>query len=200
VSPAPDDGAERERLFAALAELVAARGYRRISVDHLVELAAVERAAFDSEFEGLEECFAAAWEAIDRELTRRMSMAYRRPEGWQEGLRAALRAGLGYLAGEDSRARLYVAEVVYVSDSMRDRQREALTRLSATIDLGREEAPATAPEEISDAIAGAIWHRVHQLVQSGRGADLPGEVPRFMYIAVLPYRGAEAAQEELARA
>jgi AcrR family transcriptional regulator len=199
--PAESSGAERDRICAALAESVAERGYQSTSVDHVIELAGVDRVAFYRHFESLEDCFAAAWEGVNAEVNRRMAAAFRRRQDWQDRLRAAFLAGLEYLAADESRARLYVAEVVYVNDRLRDRQRDAMTRLSSTIDLGRAEAPdeERVPQEISDAISGAIWHRVHQLIQTGRVEELPAEVPRFMYIAVLPYRGAEAAQAELSR-
>jgi AcrR family transcriptional regulator len=191
-------GAERARICAALVELVSARGYQSTTVDHLIELAGVEPPAFHRHFESVEECFAATWEAVDAELTRRMAAAFGRRAEWRDRLRDALLAGLGYLADDDSRARLYVAEAVYVSDEMRDRQRRSLDRLSATIALGRGgAAEAQGSSEIADAVSGAIWHRAHQLIQTGRGADLPAELPRFMYIAVLPYRGADAAKAEL---
>jgi AcrR family transcriptional regulator len=182
-----------------LVELVAARGYQSTTVDHVIELAGVEPAAFHRHFESVEQCFAATWEAVDRELTGLMAAAFERRTRWRDRLRDALFAGLGYLAQDDSRARLYVAEVVYVSDEMRDRQRRSLARLSATIDLGRggEDGEEQVSSEIADAVSGAIWHRAHQLIQTGRGKDLPAELPRFMYIAVLPYRGADAAKAEL---
>jgi AcrR family transcriptional regulator len=195
------DGARDElaRISAALVELVAARGYQATTVDHVLKLAGVERAAFHRHFAGVEECFAATWEAVDRELTGLMAAAFGRRTRWRDRLRDALLAGLGYLAQDESRARLYVAEVVYVSDEMRDRQRRSLGRLSATIDLGRggEDGEEQVSSEIADAVSGAIWHRAHQLIQTGRGKDLPAELPRFMYIAVLPYRGADAAKAEL---
>ncbi len=192
-------GDERARIRAALVELVAARGYQSTTVDHVIELAGVEPPAFHRHFASVEECFAATWEAVDRELTGLMAAAFGRRAAWRDRLRDALLAGLGYLAEDDSRARLYVAEVVYVSDEMRDRQRRSLGRLSATIDLGRggEGGEEQVSSEIADAVSGAIWHRAHQLIQTGRGKDLPAELPRFMYIAVLPYRGADAAKAEL---
>jgi AcrR family transcriptional regulator len=183
-----------------LVELVAARGYQSTTVDHVIELAGVEPAAFHRHFASVEECFAATWEAVDGELTSLMAAAFGRRAAWRDRLREALLAGLGYLADDDSRARLYVAEVVYVSEEMRDRQRRSLARLSATIDLGRGEGgegEEQVSSEIADAVSGAIWHRAHQLIQTGRGKDLPAELPRFMYIAVLPYRGADAAKAEL---
>ena len=199
--PVDGPGAERDRICAALTELVAERGYKWTNVDHVVERAGVDRATFAHHFETLEECFAAAWINVNAELSRRMASAFRRREDWQDRLRDALLAGLKFLAADEGRARLYVVEVVYVSDGMRDRQRDAMARLSSTIDLGRDESPGEdrVSPEISDAVAGAIWHRIHQLVQNGRVGELTGEVGRFMYIAVLPYRGAVEAEAELRR-
>jgi AcrR family transcriptional regulator len=200
-APVDGPGPERDRICDALVDLVAARGYQSTSVDQVVDRAGVDRAAFTRHFDSLEDCFAAAWERVDAELSRRMAAAFGRRDDWQDRLRDALEAGLRYLATDESQARLFVAEVTYVNDQMRDRQRDAMTRLSATIDRGRVDAldGDRASPEISDAISGAIWHRVHQLVQSGRGAELPDEVSHFMYIAVLPYRGAAAAEAELSR-
>jgi AcrR family transcriptional regulator len=194
-------GPERERICAALIEAVAERGYQSTGIEHVIERAGVDRPAFERHFDSLEACFAAAWESVDAELRRRMAAAYGRRGDWQDRLRDALSAGLEYLASDDDRARVYVAEALYVSERMRDRQRDALARFSSTVDLGRAAAgnSGRTPPGIAEAISGAIWHRVQQLVQAGRGAELPSEVSRFMYIAVLPYRGTGAAEAELGR-
>ncbi len=194
-------GDDRERIRLALIEVVAARGYNSTSVEQVTERAGVDPGAFDAAYGDLEECFAEAWDQVDRELSRRMGAAFARQEDWQDRLREALQAGLRYMAADENRARLYVAEVVYVSEPMRDRQREALTRLGRLIDAGREGAPKAmnVTPSIAEAVSGAVWRRAHQLVQTGRAKDLPGEISRFMYIAVLPYRGAAAAEAELGR-
>jgi AcrR family transcriptional regulator len=201
-APFDGSGPERERICAALIEAVADRGYQSTSVDDVIERAGVDQDIFSQHFDCLEECFAAAWGGVDAEISDRMSTAYGRRGDWQDRLRDALSAGLEYLASDEDRAKVYVAEALYVSEGMRDRQREALTRLSSTVDLGRDaagESGGRTPPGIAEAVSGAIWHRVQQLVQTGRGAELPDQVSRFMYIAVLPYRGAMAAEAELGR-
>jgi AcrR family transcriptional regulator len=194
-------GRERERLCAAVVEAVGGRGYQSTSVDRVVELAGVDHAAFARHFDSLEECFAAAWEHVDAEISRVMANAFDGSGDWQDGLRDALNAGLEYLAADERRARVYVAEAVYVSEELRDRQRDALGRLSTMVDRGRDgtSGPTRTLAGIAEAVSGAIWHRVQQLVQAGRSAELREEVPRLMYVAVLPYRGAAAAEAELTR-
>jgi AcrR family transcriptional regulator len=51
---------QRERLLAATIELVAKRGYRGTSIDHIVKAAKVGYVAFYELFEGKEDCFLAA--------------------------------------------------------------------------------------------------------------------------------------------
>ena len=194
-------GDERELISAALVEAVASRGYGMTSVGHVIERAGVDQATFDRHFADLEDCFSSAWDAVDAELRGRMRDAFVRRSDWQDRLREALCAGLDYLAADESRAKVYVAEAVYVSEDLRDRQRDALVRLSTMVDLGRDGAPDSSRKlaGIAEAVSGAIWHRVQQLVQAGRSAELREEVPRLMYVAVLPYRGAAAAEAELSR-
>jgi AcrR family transcriptional regulator len=190
---------ERERICAALIDLVAERGYHSISLEDLLDRADVNHAGFARHFNSLEECFAAAWDDIDVELSRCMTAAYESGEEWQERLREALLAGLRYFAAEPGRATFYIQEALYVNDDLRRRQQTALTRLSSMVDRGRGDPDGTPSRYIADAISGAIWYRVEQLVRTGKGGELPGEVSQLMYLAVLPYRGPAAAEAELRR-
>ena len=184
--------AERERICAAMVAVAADRGYEATSIGEIVTRANIDRATFARHFESLEDCFSAAWNAVDAELRESMQSAFDSWLDWPDRLRAALSAGMEILAADERRARFY--------DRMRDRQNLALERLSVAIDVGREDPEFDrAPQGVADPISGAIWHRVHQLLQSGRASDLPAEVRRFMYLAVLPYRGSAAAQAELDR-
>ncbi|HEY1286334.1 MAG TPA: TetR/AcrR family transcriptional regulator [Solirubrobacterales bacterium] len=192
--------AERGRICAAMIAVAADRGYEAASIDDVVSRANVDRETFARHFEGLEDCFSAAWTALDAELRERMGSAFDSRLEWTDRLRAALSEGMEILAADERRARFYVSEVLRVDDRMRARQHLAMDRLSVAIDMGREGPDSDpAPQGVADAISGAIWHRVHQLVQSGRTSELPAQVPRFMYLAVLPYRGSSAAQAELNR-
>jgi AcrR family transcriptional regulator len=200
-SPSPPGETEqRRRICDAMVALVAEDGFQATSVEKVLRRANVDLATFDRNFSGLEDCFSAAWGEIDEELTERMGAAFDSRIEWPDRLRAALSTGMEILAAEERRAKFYVSEVLRVDDRMRDRQHLAMERLSVAIEIGREDPDSDqAPQGVADAISGAIWHRVHQLVQAGKVSDLPGQVPRFMYLAVLPYRGSAAAHAELNR-
>jgi AcrR family transcriptional regulator len=192
---------QRDRIRAALVELVSEPGFREATIDQLAARAAVEPGAVERHFGGLEGCFAAVWDEVDTELGDRMSTAFEEDGGWRDRLREALLVGLRYLAEEPDRARLYVSEAAFVDERLRARREAAVARLGSMIDQGRGEPGAAEPSPplISEAIAGAIWHRVNVLLRARRAEELPGELPLFMYFAVLPYYGASAATAELRR-
>jgi AcrR family transcriptional regulator len=198
MGPDGDRGPERERICSALLDLVRERGFAALDRDQLLSRAGVSEAVFLRHYEDLQDCYASIWEEVDEQLGERMAAAYGASGEWSEGLRGAMREALDHLAGDEDRGRLYVGEAVYVNDVLRERQRQAVGRLSALIDRGRRDS-CEAPEFVAEAISGAIWRRLQQLLRSGRGAELPAQLPLFMYFAVLPYHGSAAAQEELRR-
>ena len=182
-----------------MATLVAEYGFRAVTLDQVLLRADLDHAAFSRHFERLDQCFATIWSEVDNELAARMTAAFQAWTNWQDRLRAALLAGLVYMASEPDRARLYIDEAVYVDDALRDRQQAALSRLSEMIACGHEGDSDRGTRYISEAICGAIWHRIQHYLRTGRGRDLPAEVPQLMYFAVLPYRGTDAAEAELRR-
>jgi AcrR family transcriptional regulator len=202
VAPEPSaSDAERNRLYLALTDLLADRANRSISLEQLLRRAAVSPPTFARQFESIDECFTAAWDEVDSELARRMQSAYESGQEWQTGLREALLAGYRYLGSEPGRARLYLDESLQVSDDLRERRRAALVRLGSLIDRGGGGGNPgdPAPGQVAEAVSGAIWHRAQQLSRTGDCGDPPTEVSQLMYLAVLPYRGAAAAEAELRR-
>jgi AcrR family transcriptional regulator len=192
--------AERELLCAALTALVAEYGYRALSVEQLLQRACLDRSAFDRNFSDLEDCFAAVWERADAELGERLAAAYEEPDGfWPRRLRAALAALIDFLEADPARARLYVVDVMQVSERLRLRREASQERLAELIDRGREAAPNSVPENISEAVAGAIWHRLEGRLRRNGAAGLRAELPLMTYFAVLPFCGSEIASAELRR-
>jgi AcrR family transcriptional regulator len=201
VSPrrSPDPSGERGEIRAALLGLVNDDGYSAVTLAGLLDRAAVDRSTFDRHFASLDDCFTATWEATDAELWDRMASAFAAAEPWRTGMRAALTAALVYLAEDAATARLYVAEVFFAGEAVRERRRATMERFAAMIDLGRGESPGASsmPAMVADGVAGGVWHCVYQLVAAGRSSELPAELPKLMYLVVLPYLGVRAAEEEL---
>jgi AcrR family transcriptional regulator len=196
----PSSAQERDLLCAALTALVAEQGYRRLTVERLLQRACLDRSTFDRNFADLEDCFAAVWERADAELDRRLASAYEEAGGvWPRRLRAALAALIDYLEADPARARLYAVDVMQVSERLRLRREAAQERLAELIDRGREAAPNSVPENIAEAVAGAIWHRLEGRLRRNGARGLVEELPLMVYFAVLPFCGSEVASAELRR-
>lgn len=192
--------AARERICAALLDLVGKAGYQQLTVWQITEKAGLEPADFFSSFGSIEDCFAAVWEETDAELAARLEAAYGAEEGeWPRRLRSILETLLDFLDADQDRARLYVAEVHQVSEEMRARREVAQARIAAYIDRGRDGGEAGAPEQAAGAIAGAIWYRLESRMRREEDGSLRSELPLMVYFAVLPFCGSEIAKAELRR-
>jgi len=83
---------QRGRILAAMAELVAKRGYQGTTVEKIVKRAGVARVTFYEHFENREACLLAGFEDAVDESRRRITGAAESEESWPEQLRAGLTA------------------------------------------------------------------------------------------------------------
>lgn len=146
-------GAQRERLMAAITELLAASGYAAVRVGAVAERAGVSRAAFYECFEDKDACAFAAYDRFIDVLLSRLA-ATERSERWDEFMTRLLEAYLGTLAQDLVVARAFQVEMDAVGREARERRRTALLRFAeflrtererlAQADRGLEPLPGTA--------------------------------------------------------
>jgi AcrR family transcriptional regulator len=195
-----DRATTRERVHRALIELCYERGFGQVTVGALCTRAGVERAAFESEYADLEDCFAVTLEERATEFLARLTAAYEGEGRWQDRLRRVAYATLFHVQEDPARAHFTVVESFNGGERAQLIRDRLLAALSSFIDDGRH-APGVS-QSVSDATAsslnGAVFHQLRVAIansQNGRFADV---LPELMYAAVLPYLGPEAAAEELA--
>jgi hypothetical protein len=97
------------------------------------------------------------------------------------------------------RARFLVVEVNGTGAGAQERRDRALQRTADILDGGREELEH--PERVSrctaEIVAGAIYGTLLSRIEAGcleRGDDF---LPELVYMAVMPYLGSRAAEDEL---
>jgi AcrR family transcriptional regulator len=104
---------QRERILAAVVEVVAERGVAGTPVELVLARARVSRRTFYARFDSLQECLVAV---LDRGLEQVGSLAVRafvEQEGsWWGGMRAALAAVLGFFDAQPGLARVCMVEVL----------------------------------------------------------------------------------------
>jgi AcrR family transcriptional regulator len=188
---------QRERLLAAMAHVVAARGYRATTITEVVKFASVSTRDFYEHFDGKEGCFLAAFDAVTDHLGTLITEAAAREPDWPHQVIAALRTALDFFAAEPDLARLCLLESVSATPAIAIRFREAVLACVPGLALGRAELAdpdSLLPEAESSIIGGAVSLATRSII-TGKAEQIPGLLPDLVEFALSPYLGAERAVE-----
>jgi AcrR family transcriptional regulator len=181
-------------------EAVGTVGYEETSVRTVLDRAGLYRQAFYDHFSSKEDCFLQAYEAgLARGEAAVRSAACTEPT-WRGQLRAGLGALLDLLDAEPVLGRALIVEVHPAGGGALARRGEAMDRARDFLDRARTDAgsgPAAAPKIAPEAIASGILMVIHSRLASGKDGRFGALLPEFLYVAVLPYFGAEAAMAEM---
>jgi AcrR family transcriptional regulator len=185
----------RRRLFEAMIETVAQRGYDRATVSRVLSSADLQEAVFTEHFHDKRDCF---FQAVD-DLIGRAELAaleqFQRDVPWHERVRAGLESLLRALARDPDEARVALVEMLSAGPNACERQRSALALFTSLIEQGRAQCPHDEhlPEQTSEAIVGGIASILHRRVLQAHTAELPALHADLTYFALLPYLGHERA-------
>jgi AcrR family transcriptional regulator len=189
----------RERIAAAVVELVAGRDLAAIGVEEVCKRAGVGRGHFDRCFAGIEDCLLSVYDEVVDELCARVMPAYEGPASWHDRIWAVGWAAVRFLREDAVRARFFVAAVNGTGGRAQARRDRVMQRLADLLDAGREgleDRPLTS-RCTAEVAAGAIYSTVLTRIEAGaidRGEDF---LPELIYMATMPYLGSRAAEEEL---
>jgi AcrR family transcriptional regulator len=190
---------KREKILEGMLEAVGAEGYDGTSVRTVLSRTGLYRQAFYDNFADKDACYLAALEMGIERLEAVVARSAASVEGWRPKLRAGLGGLLDHLDDEPEMGRAVIVEVHAAGPEALARRAEAMKRAADFIDLarleteGEESPPQIAPEGI---VAG-IHAIVHSRLSTGATEGFRGLLPEFMYFAVLPYYGADAASAEM---
>jgi AcrR family transcriptional regulator len=187
---------QRERLINALATLVSERGYNGTTIELITETAAVSNRTFYENFSSREDCFAAAYEALDDYLAGLVGEAIAEETEWPEQVAKAARALIGFLASRPALARLYLVESVVVGEPLVELRQRSADRLTALLEPGgaeRELDPARS-EAVAEGLIGGILTLLGRRVAAGEAEQLESYAPAVIEFALAPYLGAEEAR------
>jgi AcrR family transcriptional regulator len=186
---------QRERLLAAMAQEVAARGYRGLTVTQLAKSASVSTRDFYEHFADKEECFLATFEAVRGHLAELVGTAAASADGWADRVIAAERALLEFFAAEPDLARLFLLESVSATPTIAIAYREAVLELVPGLAAGRSELPdpdSLLPDAESAIIGGAISLATRK-IGAGEADRLAEILPDLVEFTLGPYLGNERA-------
>jgi AcrR family transcriptional regulator len=191
--------AQRARIFDALAELCAEKGYPAVTVSDIVARAHTSRRTFYALFRDKEACFLAAYDAVlDRFLGNVISACLRPGLSWTEQIRIGLETILSFGAAEPLFTRMCLIDMLSAGPAARERYRSGIRVLASFVDSGRAQAPdgEHVPPGVATSLVGGIAVVIRDEIRAGRTNDLPRLLPDLLYPALVPYVGQDRALAE----
>jgi AcrR family transcriptional regulator len=194
----PNDPA-RERIVAAMIALAGRRGYAETSIEMVCERAETRRSHFDRCFAGREDCFLTVHDEVAAEFCERVLAAHAGASSWHDRVWAAGWAAMRFFEEDAARARFLVVEVNGTGAGAQVRRDRTLQGLADILDGGREELekPDSVSRCTAEIVAGAIYGTVLGRIESGCIERSEDFLPELVYMAVMPYLGSRAAEDEL---
>jgi AcrR family transcriptional regulator len=182
-----------------MVEMVGSQGFVGVEVGAVCDQAQVSRAHFDRCFADLEDCFLGLHDETVAELCIRVDSACDGREAWHDRIWAAGLAAMRFLQEDPVRARFLVVAVNGAGSGAQSRRDRIVQRIADLLDHGRGEVGGERPMSrcTAEIAAGAVYGTILTRVEAGsidRGEEF---LPELIYLAVMPYLGAQAAEDEL---
>ena len=195
----PEPADQRQRIVAAMVELVAEQGYKATTVKQLLRRAGVTRAEFRRSFAGKRACFLETYDEISERFASRVFAAFESEEDWRDGLRAAAYTAAHWIGEHPREARYVVIEMVTAGEFAQARREETLRGFVDLIDSGRKQLDKqdSVSRGMAEGVVGGILGMLTRHLRRGVPVRPEDFVPDLMFVAVRPYLGQEAAREEL---
>lgn len=192
-------GARRQRLLDATARLAAENGYAALTVAGIAAAARVPRAAFYSHFASKQEAFLAAQTHALQEAMAAAASEYSLAGPWPDRVWRAGEAFLAYVAENADYARLDFVEAYAAGPAAVQHRRQNHLAFALFLDEGyRQNAEAASlPRICSEAIAGAVYGLMRNVVLAGRTERMLSLLPAVVYTIQAPFIGAEDAAAQV---
>jgi AcrR family transcriptional regulator len=187
---------QRTRIINALAEEVAAKGYRAVTVADIVRRAGIARNTFYDNFSSKEDCFLAAQRYGAEALAERILEASDGVEGWPQRVEAGMMACLRTLAGSPALARLCIVDALSAGPAATERYEQSLQAFVPFFRIGRQVSAhgRKLPDTLEEAVVGGVFWIVYQRIVAGEAEQLEEIGPQLLEFVMTPYLGPEAAR------
>lgn len=194
-------GIQRARLLSAAGQVACELGIASVTVAHVVERAGVSRRTFYEIFTDADDCVLAVLrDALERAQARVLEL-WRSEASWRERVRDCVADLLCLFDEEPVIAQLLIVESLGAGREVLEQRARVLETLVDGLDEGRAQArPGAEPTRLSaeGALGGALAV-LHARIGQGQAEPLVELAGALTGMLILPYSGAAAARQELAR-
>ena len=188
---------QRARIIAALAEETAEKGYRAVTVAHVVKRAGIARNTFYENYGSKDECFLATQEFAMSTALERVVAAAGEIESWPRRVHAGLTAFLAYVGEEPALARTCMVEALSAGPASVKYYEDSQQAFVSLFKLGRDVSPrgADLPETLEEALIGGVFWIVYQRLNGPEPQKIGELLPELTEFILTPYLGPEEAGE-----
>jgi AcrR family transcriptional regulator len=159
---------QRRRILRGAAEVVAARGYRNVTVADIVKAAAVARARFYENFGSKEDCFLALYDEATTTVLETVAESCAGSSGsFSERVSSGISALLEAMEADPELAHACVVEGPAVGPAINARFEQLIEDFAALLRSGRGAAASSElPETVEETVVGGLyWFLYHALVE-----------------------------------
>jgi len=167
---------QRQRMYGAMIEAVAANGYGRTSVKQIVTLAGVSRRAFYEQFANKQECFLATLDLVAARTLGQIASTYSSSDGpLERRLGAAFDRFAEIVRANPKGSRVMLVDAPSVGPEGWERMTGTLAAFERRLLASFAEAPDAAPlpVPVARAIVGGLRRVTFVRLSEGRAGELP---------------------------
>jgi AcrR family transcriptional regulator len=186
---------ERERLVAAVAAVLAEKGFVRFTTDDVVKAAGLPPETFYEHFPDKLAAVLVAHQEVFEPFFRSITMICQTPRTWPVRVTTAIGTTLEFATDQPDRAQLLTVEAFTQNAEVAREVLESTDRLARLLSNGRRlsEAAAQLPALTEKALVGAISSIVYSHLLQGEAAQLPSLKRPLAEFILLPYVGPSLA-------
>jgi len=187
---------DRALILSAISKLTVADGYEALTVPRIRAAAGVSRRAFDSLYDGVDDCLLAALELRTGEALAKVVSAHSAGKTWPGAVYRAVAALCAHIAQDAAFARLAFIDAFAPGPAAIQRRTQLV---STTSELLRESAPPDQRPDpfVAEASVGAVWGVLHHQVVHGQARRLPNMAASLTFLATAPAVGAPLAAQAI---
>ncbi len=188
---------QRERVLAAVVELVAEQGYRATTVGAIIKRAGVAKLKFYELFDSKQDAFLAALDAGLTEAGERVAAAAEAAgDSFSARVEAGIAALLALCAERPALAQAAILEGPSLGPAAGDRHDQALAAFAPLLTGGREVGGGTElPEGVEQSTLDGLYWLLYEAILSGKPKRIEKLRPALVEFVLLPFLGpAEAAR------
>lgn len=182
---------QRGRMLEAMARAVSDNGYTATTVQDVLKRAGVSSKTFYEHFDGKEDCFLQAYDAVVARVMEVVGSEYARGTRWPDRVGRGLSAFLGLVGREEGLARMALVEVLAAGPRAREHYQDAVRGFIVFYEPGQAESPhpERLPARLSEAVVGGITATIYHHLVTGQGRQIPKLLPDLLFCSLVPYLG-----------